>query len=180
MGFRRRAIERVDGFSTAVGRVELHPVGCEETELSIRLTRSNPEGRIIHVPSAIVTHRVTRDRRRVRYFVRRCFWEGYSKARVAEIVGSDVALSAERQYATRVLPRAALQGLRDAVGGDLGGALQSGAIVVGVGATTSGFVYGLLRRAWRSSARTSATQQSGDNQGGRAAPVHRPSSELAS
>ena len=42
MSFRRQPLLDAGGFSTAVGRVGTRPVGCEETEASIRLCRAAP------------------------------------------------------------------------------------------------------------------------------------------
>ena len=146
MGFRRAALEITDGFSSAVGRVGSHPVGCEETELSIRLRQANRAARIVLEPEAIVHHRVSGARLSWRYFLSRCYWEGVSKAVVARAVGSSDALESERDYTTKVLPRAVLRGLRDAVGGDLNGLRRGAAVIVGLAVTTAGFVRGRLSR----------------------------------
>ena len=111
MGFRRSALELVGGFSGAVGRVGTHPVGCEETELAIRVRQAAPQSRVVMEPAAIVHHRVSEPRLRVRYFLQRCYWEGVSKAVVAKAVGAGDALESERAYTTRVLPRAFGRGL---------------------------------------------------------------------
>lgn len=143
MGFRRTAWEITGGFSSSVGRVGSHPVGAEETEFSIRLRQLEPTTRIVMVPEAVVRHRVSGERLTRKYFLRRCFWEGVSKAIVSAGVGSKDALESERSYTTRVLPRAFLAGLRDAVTGDLNGAQRSAAVFSGLFATTAGYVRGL-------------------------------------
>lgn len=144
MGFRRSAIEMVGGFSGSVGRVGTHPVGCEETEFSIRLRQLDPTARIVMVPQAVVHHRVSDDRRSLGYFLRRCYWEGVSKAVVSAAVGTQDGLESERAYATRVLPAAVLRGLGDGLRGRLAGLGRSAAVVAGLGATSLGFVRGRL------------------------------------
>lgn len=142
MGFRRSAIEAVGGFSGSVGRVGTHPVGCEETEFSIRLRQLDPSARIVMVPQAVVQHRVSDDRRSVKYYLRRCYWEGVSKAVVSAAVGTQDGLESERAYATRVLPAAVVRGLGDTMRGRIAGLGRSAAVVAGLGATSLGFVRG--------------------------------------
>ncbi|GAA4286200.1 glycosyltransferase family 2 protein [Georgenia daeguensis] len=119
MSFRRTVFETVGGFDVTVGRVGALPVGCEETELSIRARRRWPEGRILHDPSAVVEHHVPASRTNVRYLLSRCWSEGVSKARVARLTGADAALQSERGYVGRTLTSgvvrelAAVRGRRD-------------------------------------------------------------------
>ncbi len=95
-------------------------------------------------------HRVRTDRATVGYFLRRCFWEGFSKAVVAAAVGSEDALSSERSYATQVLPHAVVRGIRStATGGGAAGVQQAAAVVAGFGTTAAGYAYGLLARRSR-------------------------------
>lgn len=140
MSFRRSVFDLVGRFSSGLGRVGTLPLGCEETEFCIRVRQALPEGMIVFEPSAAVQHRVTVSRTTTRYFVRRCFAEGVSKAAVGGRVGNDDALSAEREYVRRALPRAVLRGLRTP-----GGRAQAGAVVVGLSATTLGFLCGVVR-----------------------------------
>jgi glycosyltransferase involved in cell wall biosynthesis len=109
MSFRRTAFERVGLFSSVIGRnaTAMRPMGCEETELCIRIRSEFPDARIVYEPLAIVYHHVARSRATWRYFRERCYGEGVSKELVAESVGARAALSVERRYVTRTLPRAA-------------------------------------------------------------------------
>ena len=144
MGFRRSAWETAGGFSSSVGRVGSHPVGCEETEFSIRLRQIEPASRIVMVPEAVVNHRVSGERLSRKYFLRRCYWEGVSKAIVSAGVGSKDGLESERSYTTRVLPRAFATGLLDTVRGDLAGVQRSAAVASGLVATTAGYLRGRI------------------------------------
>ncbi len=58
MSFRRDVFAQVGGFSDGLGRIGSTPLGCEETELCIRLRQRMPEARIVFEPAARVTHRV--------------------------------------------------------------------------------------------------------------------------
>jgi GT2 family glycosyltransferase len=139
MSFRRAVLDRVDGFDSALGRVGTIPVGCEETELCIRIRQHHPDGIVLYEPKARVRHRVTAERATWRYFGRRCFSEGRSKAVVSRLVGSEAALSAEREYTRHTLPEGVRRGLRDIRDGDHAGLLRSSAIVAGLVVTASGY-----------------------------------------
>jgi GT2 family glycosyltransferase len=111
MSVRRDVLATVEGFNAAVGRVGTSATGCEETEMYIRASAAHPGTRVLYEPTAHVWHRVTAQRVTWGYFVRRCFGEGISKATVAKLASADAALSTERGYVLRTLPRAAVRGL---------------------------------------------------------------------
>jgi glycosyltransferase involved in cell wall biosynthesis len=144
MSFRRSILAGIDGFKDGIGRVQRTPLGCEETELAIRLTRARPGAIVLHVPAARVEHAVPRERASWSYFRSRCWAEGISKARVTDQIGVDAGLASERAYALRVLPSGVLRGLTDGVRGDRAGYLRAGAIVGGFLATAAGYLRGRL------------------------------------
>ncbi|GGT41287.1 glycosyl transferase family 2 [Streptomyces kurssanovii] len=126
--FRRAAFDACGGFATGIGRDgDRRPLGCEETELCIRLTRSLPDAVLLIDDRAVIRHRVPDAREHFRYFVGRSYAEGLSKALVARSVGAGKGLESERRYTTRVLPAGVAHGLRDAVLGRRGGAGRAGA-----------------------------------------------------
>ncbi|MFD8380181.1 glycosyltransferase family 2 protein [Streptomyces sp. NPDC059679] len=144
--FRRAAFELTGGFATGIGRDgDKRPLGCEETELCIRLTRARPDAVLLIDDRAVIHHKVPPVRERFAYFRTRAYAEGLSKALVARSVGAQAGLSTERRYITRVLPAAVARGLRDALLGRPGGAGRAGAIVAGVAAAASGYVVGAAR-----------------------------------
>ncbi|SDJ94298.1 glycosyltransferase family 2 protein [Streptomyces indicus] len=144
--FRREAFAVAGGFATGIGRDgDKRPLGCEETELCIRLARAMPEAVLLIDDRAVIHHRVPAVRERFGYFRTRTYAEGLSKALVARSVGSDKGLESERRYTTRVLPAGVARGLRDAVLGRRGGAGRAGAIVAGVVAAAGGYVIGSVR-----------------------------------
>jgi glycosyltransferase involved in cell wall biosynthesis len=147
MSFRRVAFDAAGMFSETIGRVGDVPLSCEETEFSIRMSRANPGAIILYNPSARVEHHVLSQRRSVRYFVRRCWAEGMSKAEVARRVGASAALGDERRYTLQVLPRGVWQGLRDARAGDFWGVARAWTILLGVVVTSGGYCIG----RWRNS-----------------------------
>lgn len=145
MSYRRDALRAAGPFREGIGRVGLRPMGCEETELGIRVLNAFPAEQVLYDPAAIVWHRVPRSRMGPRYFLQRCYAEGLSKALVAQLVGQQRGLSSERAYTFRVLPRGVLVGLRVGVSGRIGGFGRAAAIVTGLAATTLGYVVGRLR-----------------------------------
>ncbi|MFJ9041338.1 glycosyltransferase [Streptomyces sp. NPDC102406] len=144
--FRRTAFEAAGGFATGIGRDgDKRPLGCEETELCIRLTRARPDAVLLIDDRAVIHHRVPAGRERFAYFRARTYAEGLSKALVARSVGAAKGLESERAYTTRVLPAGVARGLRDLVLARPGGAGRAGAIVAGVATAAGGYLLGRLR-----------------------------------
>lgn len=140
MSFRRAPLVEVGGFSHELGRVGTLPVGCEETDLSIRVHQRWPEGEIRYDPAAEVEHVVPGSRGSLRYFFDRCRAEGRSKAVLTKMVGSEDGLSSERSYVRQTLPAGVLHGLRDVLRGDAGGFGRATMIFLGLAATTSDYL----------------------------------------
>ena len=145
MALRREPLVAAGGFSELVGRVGALPVGCEETELAIRLAQRDPAVRIVRAATHPVAHLVPADRQRLRYFVSRCWHEGRSKAVLVRLLGSQQGLASERAYTTRTLPLGMLRHLAALARGDLAGPARAAVLVLGLLATSLGFVSG--RRA---------------------------------
>lgn len=143
MSLRRSVFERVGGFRSEVGRVGATPVGCEETELFIRIRTDDAANQVLFDPDIRVEHHVSQDRTTLRYFVRRCYHEGLSKAVVTELAGAADGLSSERSYVSRVLPWAVVRELRSMT---LEGAARALAILLGLAATTMGFARAKISR----------------------------------
>jgi O-antigen biosynthesis protein len=153
MSFRRGALDDAGRFDPALGRVGGVPVGCEETELCIRLRQRRPDGVVLYEPAASVRHHVTGDRGTWAYFRSRCLSEGRSKAVVAGLVGTAAGLSTERAYTRRVLLSGVRRGLSEACARrDLGGLMRSGVIVAGLLVTASGYLSGRVGMARRAGA----------------------------
>jgi glycosyltransferase involved in cell wall biosynthesis len=144
MSARRDAVVDIGGFPEGIGRVGTRPVGCEETDLYIRLVQRRPDARVVYEPLARVHHTVPTSRLSWRYFRARCFAEGLSKAQVAARVGRDQALASERAYVLKVLPKGVAKALVGSVRGESLAGLRAVAITAGVGLTTAGFVMGWL------------------------------------
>jgi len=145
MSFRREAFAFAGRFAEDLGRIGRTPLGCEETELCIRLRQAKPEARIVFRPQAVVHHRVTEDRTTWDYLRRRGWGEGLSKAYVSRLVGNDAALSTERDYLSRTIPAAVGREFgRLALGRTGGGAGVLGLVTV-VGATAAGYLRGTMR-----------------------------------
>ncbi|MEM7274602.1 MAG: glycosyltransferase family 2 protein [Actinomycetota bacterium] len=146
MAFRRQAVLNLGGFDVGLGRTALRPLGCEETELCIRLRQADPTARIVLEPSARIHHRVPAARTRWRYFVDRCRAEGNSKAYVVGLVGSDDGLSSERSYATSVLPKAFLRALASIPRGPVRALGTATAVAGGLVVTAGGYAEMLIRQ----------------------------------
>lgn len=149
MFVRRARFVELGGFRPGFGKTGARS-GTDETDLCIRAGQLWPEGIWLYDPAVAVSHRVPRGRSSVRYFVVRCYDEGVAKASIVEFVGGKDGLASERAYTTRTLPRGFMRGLKAAgLERDVTGIARSVSIVVGLGATTTGYLLGkmTLRRA---------------------------------
>ncbi|MFB6437048.1 glycosyltransferase family 2 protein [Streptomyces sp. NPDC056411] len=150
MSFRRAAVLAAGGFRTDLGRIGTRPLGCEETELCLRISAAHPGATLRYEPSAAVRHHVPAARTTRRYFRARCYAEGLSKAAVTRHSGSGPALASERTYLRHTVPAAVAEGLRP--GGESPPSTVP-ALATGVAATALGYAIGRLRRTEAPAAR---------------------------
>jgi GT2 family glycosyltransferase len=143
MAFRREAFERAGLFDTQIGRLGSLPLGCEETEICIRVARRIPGAEIVLTPAAVIDHWVPQARGTARYLLRRCFYEGISKALVRTL-GDTRTLETERNYVTHTLTlEIARAAGRILTGPDRGGAAgRIAAIIGGLASAALGYARG--------------------------------------
>jgi glucosyl-dolichyl phosphate glucuronosyltransferase len=147
MVIKRKTFDKIGGFSSALGRANGSLISCEETEFCLRASAGIPGGRFRFVPDGKTLHKVPHQRRSLRYFVRRCYAEGCSKAILADLVPQRDALDTERNYVLRTLTSGILIGLIEPVWRlDPAGPARSGAIILGLGATVWGYAITKFRR----------------------------------
>ncbi|WP_304117311.1 glycosyltransferase family 2 protein [Mycolicibacterium bacteremicum] len=139
MAARRDALNQIEGFSTKLGRIGDLPAGCEETLMGVQLRAHYPGQRIIRHTDFRVSHHVPSDRGTLRYFTRRCYQEGRSKASLTRISGQKAALSSERSYTTRILPSGVWRARRNP--------RRALALIIGFLYTATGYTSGLIRTA---------------------------------
>jgi glucosyl-dolichyl phosphate glucuronosyltransferase len=151
MSVRRDVLAAVGGFDQRVGRIDTVPMGAEETEMYIRARAAHPGEAVIFDPAARVDHRVGPERATWGYFASRCYGEGRSKAIVADLNGTDAALSTELDYVRRTLPAAFSRGLFSS------DPRMAFAVALGLGATGVGY----LRQRFGRAAATATASSSG-------------------
>jgi len=105
MSFRKEVFDRAGLFDTKMGRVGRKLVTAEETEFSVRALDAFPDGRIVYDPSAVVYHKNHEYRQTLKYFIRRGFHEGQSKANIEKMYDRR-SLSTENSYLGYLLKRA--------------------------------------------------------------------------
>jgi cellulose synthase/poly-beta-1,6-N-acetylglucosamine synthase-like glycosyltransferase len=145
MSVRREVLDAVGAFAASVGRVGTQLAGCEETELCIRINRHWPAAKILYLPDLAVEHHQTADRATITYFMRRCWSEGKSKARVTALVGGGPGLESERRHVLRVLPAAFVRSWFDLLRRRRGAAGRVVALPAGLVLTSLGFLYGRVQ-----------------------------------
>jgi glycosyltransferase involved in cell wall biosynthesis len=144
---RREVFETIGGFHEGIGRVGNHLLGGEETELSIRATQYWPDKVFLCDPQARIRHHIPPARARWRYFLKRCYAEGISKAAITGLVGAKDSLASERAYTLLMLPKGIARGLKDVFFRlDLTGFLRAAAIVAGLITTAAGYFMGNISR----------------------------------
>jgi glycosyltransferase involved in cell wall biosynthesis len=142
MAMRRRVFESVGGFTEGIGRLNVVPLGCEETELAIRYTANFPGERFVMARDAVVSQWVPNSRLTWHYFWSRCWSEGLSKAAVSHLVGSNRGLATERQHVTRAIPREFVQSLRLTIIHPRTAATRMALLVIGTACASAGFLWG--------------------------------------
>ncbi len=143
MSFRTEVLREVGGFSEDLGRVGSRPLGCEETEASIRAVQRNPGSLVWYAPGAVVEHRVTAERSTWEYFRRRCWAEGLSKASVRRLSQEPLEHRADLRHQDPATGRR----LRDPAGRSAAtaqGLPRAAAIVAGFILTSLGYLAGLF------------------------------------
>ena len=144
MAFRAELFRRAGAFNPAIGRLGSLPLGCEETEFCLRAARAVPGSRIALVRGAEIDHHVPATRATVRYLLRRCYFEGISKALVRRLADRR-SLDTERAYLRQALPARVAASFRQAARGHVAEGVGLITAVVGaVGAAASGYVVGMI------------------------------------
>jgi glycosyltransferase involved in cell wall biosynthesis len=145
MAFRAEVFATVGRFNPAIGRLGSLPLGCEETEFCLRAARAMRGARIALIAGAEIDHRVPAARATPTYLLRRCYFEGISKALVRRL-GDSRSLETERTYLRYALPArlksnvrrvASGRGAADAIG-------QFAAVIGAVGAAALGYLVGVV------------------------------------
>jgi GT2 family glycosyltransferase len=144
MSVRREAFDRVGTFDEEIGRIGLIPIGCEETELCIRIGQQLPGARVVFEPRALVHHRVTPARTTWSYLRTRSTAEGVSKAAIGALVGPHDATSVETDYVRRVLTRGFARELGRGLTGHLSGFRGAAGIVTALWLTGFGYLRGRM------------------------------------
>lgn len=145
MSFRRETFKLIGGFRAGMGHVGSNPIGCDETEICIRLHQQVPGIVLLHDPAAIVHHQVPAQRTTWQYFLRRCALEGRSKAQVSYYVGLRSGLETERKYSSSILPRGVVRNLKNGLLGERAGFGKAAAILAGFFMTAINYTFHTIR-----------------------------------
>lgn len=110
--------------------------------LPSRPTQATPPTAVLTAWGRWISQRfVPLNRSQWRYFLKRCYQEGKSKALIARYVGTRTGLQTERSYTARILPRGILKGLGDTfLHADIFGLVRAGAIIAGLATTAAGYL----------------------------------------
>lgn len=145
MCVRREVFETVGAFRSDIGHVGKQVLGGEETELCIRAKQHWPDKKFLYESRVSIHHYIPKHRATWKYFLSRCYAEGFSKAIISRYVGVQDSLSTERSYTLTMLPLGVIRGITDCLLRRDGTGLQrAGAIIAGLATTATGYVMGAL------------------------------------
>jgi len=143
LSFRRDVYVKLGGIK--LGGIDPSDIQGRETEFCARMQRQYDEG-VVYNPDAVVEHKIYDYRTEPRWLVERAFWQGYSKRAMEKLVpdSSDEESDQLRKLLFRFIPdrlgRLCLRPSETKL-------YQLFMLLVLLGATGIGYLYGLLR--WR-------------------------------
>lgn len=142
LSFRREVFEKLGGFSEKVGRHGSKQLQAHETEICTRLRRTFDRG-VIYSERAIINHKVYPYRTKLRWLLRRCFWQGYSKRVLEQLLPGSTGEESKflRDLFFKHVPRR-LKGL--ITGPSLAKVQQLVMIGVFTAVVGIGYIYGLV------------------------------------
>lgn len=94
MAIRKKIFEKVGCFNERLGRVKNKLSIGEETELFLKIKKYNSKLEVIFNSKAIVYHNITKEKTKLKYILKRAFYEGIGKS----IIGKKYALNTEKSY----------------------------------------------------------------------------------
>lgn len=140
MVVRREIFYAAGGFRVGFGKLG-NRARPEDTDLCLRMSKVGG-GRWVFVPEARINHPVPAFRTTLRFLLARCFNEGRGKIELGRLNDGRASLGSERDYLSKTLPRAVIQGFGNALrgrGGDhaaRAATVVAGAIMAGAGGAT--------------------------------------------
>jgi glucosyl-dolichyl phosphate glucuronosyltransferase len=120
----------VGGYDATLGRRGSDFAGGEEADFCIRVVQAKPDAHFVHVPEAVIHHRVGIERLTRGYVLKRCYADGRKKARITSRA-KGTALGPERRYLLRTVPLGMARALATAkpqAAGMLGAAVVAAAV----------------------------------------------------
>lgn len=143
---RREAFDAAGLFPTETGRINAWGTGFE-AHFFLRLKYLMPDRVVLYEPSAVVYHKVSRERTTMKYSIKRCYNEGYHKAKIDRAYGSYLLknLATERSYLNHLLFCAIPQKLRHFY--KLGNITQAATIMLCISIVGLGYLVGLWQNA---------------------------------
>jgi len=138
LSFRADVLRALGGCRSELREKDGIPMQSEETEICERMRQKFGRG-VIYNPNAIVYHKVYPEKLKMDYLLKRCFWQGYSKALLERYVGK---IDEEKSFLKYLLWERSFYRLMRSLKGsieDLGKLLNMWLFILYVGV---GYVYG--------------------------------------
>jgi len=141
LSFRADVLRALGGFRSELREKDGIPMQSEETEICERMRMKFGRG-VVYNPNAIVYHKVYPERLKIGYLLKRCFWQGYSKALLERYVGR---IEEEKSFLKYLVTNSSLDRLKKIFSGsveDLGKLINMWLFTFSVGI---GYVYGKIK-----------------------------------
>ncbi len=145
LSFRRDVFLELGGFNIAMGGIKgKKMLQGGETDLCMRMYKSYGR-KVIYNPNAVVYHKIFKKRTQVDFLIKRCFWQGYSKAVMKKLGGNtEEEASFLKQLIFKDIPERFLKCIK---GKDIASNLSK--IIAAVGFTAIigfGYCYGYISK----------------------------------
>jgi len=98
MAIRKEILEEVGVFNENLGRVKNRLLIGEETDLFLRIKKYKPKAKVIFNPRAVVYHNISKDRTKIKFILKRSFYEGFGKFMIGKKYGLDTEKSYLKSY----------------------------------------------------------------------------------
>lgn len=141
LSFRKDVFVELGGFNPKMGGIKgSRMLQGGETELCERMGKKYGKG-VIYNPNAVVYHKIFQNRIKIKFLVKRAFWQGYSKAIMEHIVRN---IGEERRYLQYLLTDRTVARLVNFIKGSTDDLLKLVVIWLFMFLIGVGYVYGIV------------------------------------
>ena len=141
LSFKREIFLELGGFNSKMGGIKgKRMLQGGETELCERMRKKYGRG-VIYNPNAIVYHKIFKNRVKIKFLIKRAFWQGYSKAVMERLVQD---ISEEKRYLIYLLTDRSVERFVNFIKGSINDLLKLIVIWLFIFIIGIGYIYGKI------------------------------------